>query len=119
MPTIPATIAKRDNDDAGITVSWPAMAAGDDGAAFAIGSYSSLCIAFTGTFGSTTMTFQGSNDGTNWFTLNDLQTSAISKTSAALEQVAERPRFVRPLSTGGSGVAVTATLYAQRSGGLI
>ena len=60
-------------------------------------------VMIIGTFDSATVVIQGSNDGTNWFTLNDLQANAISKTAAALEGIAEFPLYVRPSTTGGSG----------------
>ena len=56
-----------------------------------------------GTFGGGTVTIEGSNDGTTYFTLNDLQGSAISKTAAALEGVAEVVKWIRPKVTGGDG----------------
>jgi hypothetical protein len=48
--------------------------------------------------------------------LSDLQTSAITKSSSALEGVAEAVKFVRPRVTAGDGTtSLTATLYCARS----
>jgi hypothetical protein len=50
-----------------------------------------------------------------YFTLTDAQTTAISKTANAIEQIAEVCRFMRPLVTAGDGTTtLTATLYARR-----
>lgn len=60
-------------------------------------------VQIDGTFDSATVVLQGSNDGTNWFTLTDPQGNAISKTSAALEMISELTRYIRPSTSGGSG----------------
>jgi len=74
------------------------------GAPLSISGLTDRSVSITGTFGGATVVIEGSNDGTNYFTLNDLQASAISKTSAALEGIAEIAKFIRPrISAGASG----------------
>lgn len=78
--------------------------------------YADYTVQFGGTFGAGgSVSLEGSNDGTTYFVLNDVQASAITKTAAALEQVAEAPRWVRPVITAGDGTtSLTCTLYARR-----
>lgn len=58
-------------------------------------------LQLTGTFGGTVV-LQGSNDGTNYFTLNDRNGNAISATSAGIFNIVNLPAYVRP--SGGTGV---------------
>jgi urease gamma subunit len=74
-------------------------------------------VQFTGTFGSGgSIQLEGSNDGTTWAILNDLQGTTIVKTAAGLEGVAELTRYVRPRVTAGDGTtALVATLLMRKS----
>lgn len=60
-------------------------------------------VQFTGTFDSATAVLQGSNDGTNWVTLNDTLGSAISFTSAGYAELSTALAYIRPSTSGGSG----------------
>lgn len=111
MATIAPTVTRLGNADQFVF----ALAAGDDGQVVEVKDFSDICIQVSGALGGATLTFEGSNDGSNWFTLNDLQGTAISKTSAFLEQVAEAPRYVRVKSTGGSGGSMSAILLIRRA----
>jgi hypothetical protein len=99
---------------------WTGLLNGDDGAPVELMDFADCSIQFTGTFGAGgTISWQGSNDNsatpTNWFILNDVQATAITKTAAGLEQVAELCRYVRPVVTAGDGTtSLVATLYARR-----
>lgn len=97
-------------------VAWSGLLNGDDGDKFEVGDFADYCVQVGGTFGTGgTIVLQGSNDGVTYFTLNDPGSSAISKTAAALEQVLEAPRYVRPLVTAGDGTtSLTCTIYARR-----
>jgi hypothetical protein len=114
MPTRTCTVTSDDQTD---TVVWTGLLNGDDGQAFQAFSFRDQSIQFGGTFGvGGSISLEGSNDNTSWFVLSDLQTSAITKTSAALEGVAEAVKFVRPRVTAGDGTtSLTATLYCARS----
>jgi hypothetical protein len=70
-------------------------------------------VQVTGTFSTSTVTIQGSNDGTNWFTLNTPQGTAMNFTAAGLLAVQEHTRFIRPIVTGGTGTALVITLFAK------
>lgn len=90
------------------------MGNADTGVPIEFGEHMDMTVQITGTFGSATIVIQGSNDGTTYTTLTDPQGNAISKTSAAIETIAECPRFVRPSSSGGTGTAVDVVIFARR-----
>lgn len=68
------------------------------------------------TAGGATLVIQGSNDKTNWGTLNNAQGLALSVTATtAPKQVVERPLWLRPLVSGGGGTEDwTVTLLMRR-----
>ncbi len=113
MATIAATTDR--NTAAGATlVTWNAMATGDDGAAFGLNAAADITIQVTGTFGGSTVTFQGSNDGTNWHPLTQRgSTTNMAYTASANHICQEMPAFIRPVITGGTGSAfkVTAAIF--------
>lgn len=103
-------------DDAHV-VSWTPLANGDSGAPVQMPGAALRSIQITGTFGSGgTIVFEGSNDGTNYVTLTDLQGNAVSKTAAAIEGIQEVTLYVRPRVTAGDGdTSLTATLLMGRN----
>lgn len=60
-------------------------------------------VQFTGTFGGATAILQGSNDGTNWITLDDTGGDAISLTAAGYAEVSTAMAYIRPSTSGGDG----------------
>jgi len=75
-----------------------------------------------GTFDSATVTLQGSNDprvisdpsNAAWFTMVDPQGNNITATSAKAEALLENPRYIRAITTGGSGSAVINIVIAAK-----
>lgn len=63
-----------------------------------------------GTFGSATVTFVGSNDGSNFVALTDVRGVAISFTAAGLAEISTGVRHVKPSISGGTGDSINATL---------
>ena len=59
-------------------------------------------VQVVGTFGSASVAMQGSNDGTNWVSLNDLQGDAIAITSAGAAEFSTGMLYLRPFPSGGS-----------------
>lgn len=118
MAVINPTVSRPHPTNAQIVV-WTPLANGDTGRPLELFDHADYTVQFGGTFGvGGTIVLEGSNDGTTYFTLNDVQAAAISKTAAALEQVAEAPRYVRPNVTAGDGsTALTCTIYARRGRG--
>jgi len=115
MATITPTTTKV--TDGGVAdvyiVQWPSMGNADTGIAIPMSSGSDRSVQIEGTFGAATVVFQCSNDGTNYQTLTDPQGNAISKTSASLEAISELTRFVRPVTSGGTGSVINVSLLVK------
>jgi hypothetical protein len=96
-------------------ITWPSLANGDTGDSAVVAANPDKTLQIVGTFGvGGTVVLQGSNDGTNWVTLNDGTGSAISLTAAGLVSVLENPRYVRPNVTAGDGTTdITVTICAK------
>lgn len=116
-----ATIAKTTttvgtSDDRVYSVAWASMANGDTGEAVELPMTRDRSVQVTGTFGAGgTIVIEGSNDGTNYVTLTDLQGNAISKTAAFVEQVQEITQYIRPRVTAGDGTtSLTVTMLMRR-----
>jgi hypothetical protein len=98
------------------TVTWTGLANGDSGEPVLFPGSTVKSIQFTGTFGAGgTIVFEGSNDGSTYFTLTDGDANSISKTASALETVYENTLYVRPRVTAGDGTtSLTAVLLVRR-----
>lgn len=97
-----------------VAVSW-AMGIADTGLPAELPAWADRSVQIEGTMGGATIVFEGSNDGTNYRTLTDPQGNAISKTAAAIEQVTELSRYVRPVTSGGTGSAIVVSFLARRT----
>lgn len=93
-------------------VTWAGLATGDTinpitpaHARPAIGT-----VTMEGTWGGSTVVLEGSNDGTNYFTLKNPQGTAISATGDALFEVSTAALYIRPGSSAGSGDSVNVIL---------
>lgn len=74
-------------------------------------------VQIAGTFDGSTITLQGSNDGTNYVTLTDPQGNAISKTAAAIEQIEDNTLYIKPSGASmGANTAITVTVLVIRRG---
>lgn len=112
MATLNPTIARY--GDHTVTFTWgPLTNANVDGAPIppAFSDYVDRCIHILGTFDSATVVWQGSNDGTNYLTLDDAHDTALSKTAADIEQVNQSALFQKP-STSGGGASQSITVIA-------
>ena len=113
MATITPT-TDRNTAAGAVLVTWDGMATGDSGAPFGLNAAADLTFQVTGTFGGSTVTFQGSNDGTNWHPLTQRGgTANMAYTVASVQIAQEMPAFIRPTITGGtgSGFKVTAAVF--------
>lgn len=115
MATIAFNINRTATNLAVSSVSWTPLAAGDDGAPVEMPDKSDRSIHVRGTFGGTTVTIQGSNEATptSWQTLTSPNGVALTFTADGLRQITEITRWIRPVSSGGAGVAVTVEMIAQ------
>lgn len=97
-------------------ISWASIGDSDTCTAIEMPGSQFKSFQVTGTFSSATVVCEGSNDGTNFITLHDLNGNAVSFTSAGLKSVEEVVRYIRPKSTGGSTSSTTASLLLVRRG---
>lgn len=95
-----------------VSASYPAMANTDVGDALQAAEYSDKTVQVEGTWGAGgEFTLQGSNDGTNWATLNDALGTAIVLSADGLVSILEAPLYIRPNITAGDGAtALNVTL---------
>ena len=95
-----------------LQITWAAMAGGDVGAAYTNPAFFRLASVQydTGTWGTSTLTIQGSNDDTNYYTLADPQGNALSKIANGLEVILEAPLYYRPSFGAGTGSALSVVL---------
>ena len=109
---------KGDGDGSLLVAKWAGGAAGDAGGAWAFPEWADASVQVSGTISGSTVTIDGSNDGTNWATLFSAQAAALSFTSLTptpLKQIVERPLYIRPNITGGTGSAIEVTIVARRA----
>jgi hypothetical protein len=97
-------------------VQWTPLLNGDSGAPYSMAGFADRSVQVTGTFGAGgTVLVEGSNDGTNYVTLSDPQGVALSKTAAALQEISQISRFIRPRVSAGDGTtSISVTLLARR-----
>lgn len=79
--------------------------------------WADCCIQAVGTWGGATCSVEGSNDGTNAFTLSNAAGGTAATFAAnGGKTVIERPRYMRPnLTTVGVGATVTVTVVIRRA----
>ncbi len=94
------------------SVIWTGLLNGDQGIGHEWTRAGDRTFHMTGTFGTGgSVTMQGSNDNTNWFTLKDTAGSDMTYTAAGGGMACSRPRYVRPSVTAGDGTtALVCTL---------
>lgn len=95
--------------------TWANMVNGDSGRPLAVPEAADRCVQFVGTFDTSTIILEGSNDGTNYEILTDPQGNDISKSAADLEQVVEVTRYIRPrVTAGGASTDISCVLLVRR-----
>jgi len=99
-----------------VKVLWETLTCGDTGEPFEIADWvSQISFQATGDFNSQTLTFQGSNDGTNYFTLQYPAGTGITMTAAGGSPCVHLPRYVRPSLGGTSGGDVDVTMLLRKT----
>jgi hypothetical protein len=100
-------------------ISWGPLANADSGTPYAQSGFADRSIQIGGTFGAGgTVLVEGSNDGTNYITLNDPQGVALSITAAGLKEISQICKVIRPRVSAGDGTtSITVTLLARRPAG--
>lgn len=93
-------------------VQW-ALTDDDTGVPWTGGPFKDMSVQYAGTWSTATLVWEGSNDGTNWVTLTDAAGVALSFTADGLKEVLAHCAQVRPVTSGGGGATITATLAAS------
>lgn len=98
-----------------ITVTWSSIASGDTCSPATMYAYPDKTATLAGTFTTGTVTLQGSNDDTNYFSLVDAQGNAIAAaTGGKMEAVLENPLYIKPaVTTAATGMAVTTIIVGR------
>lgn len=96
--------------------TWtPLTTTNNDGApiSYASNGMGGVTFQVNGTFGAGgTLVVEGSNDGTNWYTLSDQANAAVSFSTAGLKTVRDQPLFIRPRVTAGDGTTSLTVVAA-------
>jgi len=98
-------------------ITWAGLANGDTGQPFILSQYADRSAQIEGTFGAGgTVVVQGTNDLTNWRTLNDPFDNPISITLAKIEAISELVGQIRPNVTGGDETtSITVTMLVRKA----
>jgi len=104
MATITAVVSSiKQFQENTVKAFWETLLNTDVGSAHRQPGWAIRHVQVTGTFGGATVTMQGSHDGTNWATLNDLQGDPITISAAGITSIQESTLQIRPNVTGGDG----------------
>jgi len=114
MAVIPFTRSEPSDSKAKI-VKWLAITNGDTADPFIPVEFDTAIasVQISGTLGSATLTFQQSNDGTNWFTAKTPAGDDVTTTVAGMFEISLSGLYVRPSISGGSGSSVNVILVAR------
>lgn len=103
------------NNGYGKRIAWQGLASSESGEAVSLAEFADRSVQIHGTFGGASVIIEGTNDGTNWYALNDLQGAALSASTAKIEGIAELTYQIRPTISGGDGTTdISVTLFARK-----
>lgn len=119
MATREVSLAKGDGQI--VTASWEGLlqTSSDFGAGVHVGNVDGLTVQMVGTLGTGgEVTMQGSNNGTDWGTLQDpAGTPVVLDAIGAMFLIGNRPLYIRPSVTAGDGgTDVDVILVGMRKG---
>jgi hypothetical protein len=97
-----------------MVATWSALTTNDNGDPVTSAAWTDRSVQVDGTFATATVVLQGSNDGTNWFTLTDPLGNNISFTAAGLKQVLQAAVYMRPSVTSGTSPSINVRLLMTR-----
>jgi hypothetical protein len=118
MATVTPTSTEEvgNGDGSLIFYSWALTSTNTDGAPIKSAEWADRTWQAQGTWGGATLAFEGSNDGSTWFSMSNAASgSAIALTANGGATTIEVPLYVRPnLTTAGAGATITVTLLMRR-----
>ena len=103
-------------------VLWETVTCGDTGSPYTVPDWADvLTVQALGTFqdgsspaATSTLTMQGSNDGTNYATLHANDGDDVAFQAAGILDIAEMPRYIRPSHNLASGGDVDVYLNVRK-----
>jgi len=104
-------------------ILWETVTCADTGSAYEVPDWATTgTVQALGTFenadsppAGSTLTMQGSNDGTTWATLHADDGNDIAFQAAGIEIIAELPRYIRPSHDKASGGDVDVYLFMRKN----
>jgi len=107
-------VMTKPNDDT-IKVAWSGVTEADTPLAVqGLSEHADRSVEISGSLGGATIALKGSNEGSEYFTLNDPLGTALSYTANGLNAILEYAEYIKPAITGGSGSSVNVTLICKR-----
>lgn len=99
-----------------VQVQWSDLDAGETGQSVDVSRWQEKTIQIGNSPGTSTITVQGSNDGTNWATLNAKAMDAdsaipLSALGAGIYSILENPRLIRVVAAAGDTSNIVITLH--------
>ena len=86
------------------------MSTGDTGLPASNAAFADRSVQVAGTIAGSTVTWEGSNDGTNYATLSDTAGSPLTQAAVGIKQALQVTKFIRPVVTAGTASGLTVTL---------
>lgn len=101
-------------------VIWSGIAASDTFDAFTLTQQYGLAASLqvVGTFSSSVITMQVSNDGTNWVTAKDLLGADITFSATGYRELSLSAAYIRPSIASGSGTGLSVIMVLRGSNGV-
>ena len=108
-------------DDTLALVQWTGLLNTDTGAPVTFPKYPDRSVQIAGTFGTGgTVVIEGSNDGTNFATLNAASGGALTTSTAVIRQVLEQTVQMRPNVTAGDATTnITVSMVVKTGAAII
>ena len=117
MATRQPIFSRPEGDDSVVLVTWSGLLNGDDGAPLQLIKYADRSVQVTGTFGTGgTLAVEGSNNGTDYVTLNNTAGSPLTITTGSIRQILENTTLLRPRVTAGDGTTTLTVTALIRTG---
>lgn len=83
---------------------WPSLLTGENGDAASLSKWPTKSIHVSGTTGAGgSINVQGSNDGVNWFTLDESPGDALATMAPGIKNILQNTKFIRPAVVSGDG----------------
>jgi len=94
---------------------WSNLLTAENGDAASLAKWATKSIQVSGTVGAGgSVNVQGSNDGTNWATLDESTGDALSTMGVGIKDILQNTQFIRPSVVGGDGTtAIKVVIIAS------